>query len=417
MLKRILLLPALLITASSVAQTNFQPGYVVALTGDTLRGEVDTRGAQRNARLTRFRSAPGAMVTEYSPRRLRGYGLTGGQLYRTESVVLADSLPRPLLPNPIADTLRRSAFLEVLEQGPATLLYRRDERNNDHYYLKMQSQPALELVQTVRTIEEAGVTYQRKSDEFRRTLAAAMQACIAVQPVITTIRYGQTGLMRVVRHYNECVGGTSVTPAGAVRKTHVQLGVVAGAERSRLEIRQNYQGLSNSTTMQGYTQPVIGLALGIHLDGVSKNLLVRLEALYEKQRYASEVRVGNQYRVALTSIRFPLLVRYTYPKGRMRPFAQVGYSFAYLSQTDNEVRRAFLNTAGEYEYTVWLPIVAPRKLEQGLVGGLGLITAWENKRNLAVEARYERSNGFSESIGIDSRTNRLYLLLSYDLTK
>lgn len=417
MTKKILFLPLLLAAAPLFGQTNFRPGYVLPLTGDTLRGEVDARGAQRNARLARFRAAPDAAVTEYGPRQLRGYGVTGDRLYRTEKVMLNDSLPRPVLPNAMLDTVRRAAFLEVLVQGPASLLYLRDERNNDHYYLQMQGQPAQELVQTTRKVEEAGGTYQRKSDEFRRTLAGAMQACMAVQSAITTVRYNQNGLLQIVRRYNECVGGTSVTPAGAPRKTHVQLGIVAGAERSELEITQNPPLRPESTTMQGGIQPVFGLALGIHLAGVNKNLSARLEALYEKQRYESEVRVGNQYRVALTSIRFPLLVRYTYPKGSIRPFAQVGYSFAYLSQADNEVRRAFLNTAGGYEYTVWLPIVAPRKLEQGFVGSLGLTTARENKRNLAVEARYERSDGFSESAGIGSRINRLYVLLSYDLTK
>lgn len=417
MSKKLLFLPLLLAAASVVAQTNFRPGYVLPLTGDTLRGEVDSRGAQRNARLARFRPAPGAAVTEYSPRQLRGYGLTGDRQYQTETVVLTDSLQRQTLLNVTADTLHGPSFLEVLVQGSASLLYLRDERNNDHYYLKMQGQPAQELVQTTRKVEEAGGTYQRKSDEFRRTLAGAMQACMAVQPAITTVRYDQNGLLQIVRRYNECVGGTSVTPAGAPRKTHVQLSVVAGAERSELEITQNPPLRPESTTMQGGTQPVLGLALGIHLAGVNKNLSVQLQALYEKQRYESEVRVGNQYRVALTSIRFPFLVRYTYPKGSVRPFAQVGYSFAYLSQADNEVRRAFLNTAGGYEYTVWLPIVVPRKLEQGVVGSLGLTTARENKRNLAIEARYERSDGFSESLGIGSRINRLYVLLSYDLTK
>lgn len=421
--KHVLFLPLLLAAAPVVAQTNFRPGYVLPLAGDTLRGEVDSRGAQRNARLARFRPAPGAAVTEYSPRQLRGYGLTGDRLYQAETVVLTDSLQRQTLLNVTADTLRRPSFLEVLVQGPASLLYLRDERNNDHYYLKMQGQPVQELVQTTRQVVDAGVTYQRKSDEFRRTLAASMQQCMAVQPVITTVRYDQAGLIRVVRSYNECVGGVSALPASASRKNHVRLGVVAGGESSRMQLDYNYLGLPTTINMQGDAQLVVGLTLNIRLTGLNKNISARLEALYEKQRYESgpvipaNITQGREFRIALTSIRLPLLVRYTYPKGSIRPFAQVGYSFSHLSRADNEVREVYRNTTGGYDYAAWRPFIAPRKLEQGIIGSLGLTTAWENKRNLAVEARYERSDGFSESVGIGSRINRLYLLLSYDLTK
>ncbi len=70
-------------------------------------------------------------------------------------------------------------------------------------------------------------------------------------------------------------------------------------------------------------------------------------------------------------------------------------------------------------YSGWSPFLftKARKLEQGIQGGLGLSTARAGGRNLALELRYERSDGFTDGIGIGSRVNRLYILLSYNLTK
>ena len=79
MIKRLLLAGALLSSAATLthAQAIFRAGYVLPLNADTLKGEVDARGDQRNARLARFRPA-GGTVTEYTPGQLRAYGIRGG---------------------------------------------------------------------------------------------------------------------------------------------------------------------------------------------------------------------------------------------------------------------------------------------------------------------------------------------------
>jgi hypothetical protein len=409
MVKRLLvLLPLFVGGTTAIAQTNFRPGYVLPLSGDTLRGEVDSRGAQRNARLARFRSAPGAAITEYKPQQLRGYGFTGDRVYQTEVVLLADSTQHQTLLDPTASAVKRTSFLEIIEQGAASLLYLRDDNSNDHYYLRMLGQPVQELIQTTRQVVENGVTYQRKSDEFRRTLAAATQQCLPLQASINGLRYSQTDLARLIRRYNECIGGPSVSVASATRKNHVQLGVMVGGERSQLTLR-DYNITAKATSSVG---PVVGLAASLRLAGVSPTISARVEALYEKQSYATEAKTSTgivrTYRVKLESIRLPLTIRYTYPRGAIRPFLYAGFEFNFFLDNTNEIK-------GTYGWFPW--IEKPRSLEQGIVGGLGLTTARANGHDIAVDLRYERSDGFSDVSELGSRLNRFYLLLSYNLTK
>ncbi|MCA8831362.1 porin family protein [Hymenobacter pini] len=406
------------------AQADFRAGYIVPLSGDTLRGQVDARGAQRNARMVRFRPSPEAAATEYRPRQIRGYGFTGGQIYQAAVVALTDSAQLSNLTEARYDTVARPSFLEVIVRGPASLLFLRDERSNDHFYLQMADGQPKELVR--RMVMEKNNTVQRSLDEYKYTLAAGFRSCPSVQPSINTVRFDQAGLIRIVKRYNECTGGPSVMPAATSRQNHVQLALVAGGEYSRLIMNDERVGYSTTTTVNlaGSIQPAFGIALQLRLVGLNKNLSTRIEALYEKQKYAlfttSPNASGNysQYRGNMSSIRVPLLLRYTYPKGLLRPFAQVGYSFSYLLTVNNEMRNIYPNTTFILDDSKWHPVIpATRTLEQGIIGGIGLSTARTGKRNISLEARYERSDGFNDGVGFGSRVNRTYVLLSYDLTK
>ncbi|SES95918.1 Outer membrane protein beta-barrel domain-containing protein [Hymenobacter actinosclerus] len=426
--KKLLLLALVSVSCAASAQTNFRPGFVLTPAGDTLRGEVDARGAIRNARLARFRAAPDAAIVEYQPRQLRGYGFVGDRLYQAETVLLADSVPRLGQPYTLPDTLARHSFLEVVVRGELSLLYLRDERSFEHYYVQLSGQPPQELVQKISFVSTStgtagGTAVRHKSDDYRRTLAASTQRCLAVQPAITKVSLDLNSLSRVVAQYNECVGSAIIKPAPATRRNHVQLGLVAGAETSRLTLNDNFFGRDRTLkTTSNQVSPVVGLALNFRLSGINKALSARLEAFYESQDYLARQALATpgfyqEYRVKMTSIRVPLLVRYTYPRGAIRPFAQVGYGFAQLLRNDNEGRQTRTPAVAGYQDGDWKQLVVPRKLEQGVIGSIGVSTARANQRNMAAELRYERSDGFSDSFDFGSRVNRFYLLLSYDLTK
>ena len=51
-----------LMSTRLLAQANFQPGYVLPLAGDTLRGEVDLQEGRLNAKACRFRPMAAAEV-------------------------------------------------------------------------------------------------------------------------------------------------------------------------------------------------------------------------------------------------------------------------------------------------------------------------------------------------------------------
>jgi hypothetical protein len=403
----------LAVASTAQAQADFRPGYIVEASGDTVRGQVDYRGAQRSARLTRFRAASESPVTDYTPVQLRAYGFASGKQYQTESVALAGAASEPY-------------FLEVIVLGPTSLLSLRGKDDAEHLYLRKGSQPLQELIQRTEETFVNDTRYLRNTNEFQRTLAASMQDCPVVQPSLTKLRYSVGSLAAVVRQYNACVGGSPATTSNPDEKNAGQFMLIVGGQASRLDIRRLNADRSNS--IRGKAQPTIGIAAHVALARLNPHLAVRLEALYSplvvyKTEYdykaANDVYTTHyQMEVKQSSIRIPLFLRYTFPSKRVQPFIQAGVSGNILLQLKNQERTRFADRPAFPEYTAWRPIVEkPRQFEQGLLGGLGLNFVQASGRNLSAEVRYERTNGFSDNVGTPTRMRFYSVLLSYSLTK
>ncbi|RTQ50153.1 PorT family protein [Hymenobacter gummosus] len=417
------LLPALLVTLATQAQTNFRPGYVLPTEGDTLRGQLDFRGERRNSRLCRFRPAEGGAVTDYRPEQLRGYGVAGGAQYQTISVKVLRQISATE-----TDSLPQTLFAEALVLGPASLLYLHDPGDAARFFLRMGQQPAQELLQRSEDVRVNGQTLRRKTDEFRRTLAASMKDCYAVQPELTQVQLTHNSLIKVVRLYNECVGAKPVVPVSAERRNRARLALVAGGQRRTLTYRPDESVLATfpinkALSVDGKVEPVLGLALQLSLAGLNRHLSGRVEALYESQAFShqrsspggfSGTTVTREIRTRLTQLQVPVFVRYAPAKGLVRPFAQVGFMGSYFLRADCEIRT---KTTPATEYSAWEPLLEPRRYEFGYGGSLGLSTARPEARNLSLELRYLRSNGFSDNIALETSQSRWALLLSYELTK
>jgi hypothetical protein len=400
---------------------------VLTTAGDTLRGQLDYRGERRNSRICRFRTANEAPVTSYKPEDLRGYGLPGGAQYQTIVVPLAKQQSALGL---AADSVYEPVFAEALVLGRASLLYLHDQGDATRYFIRVGTGRPRELP-APRQVETTvnGRSETRPSEDFRRVLAASMKDCFAVQPELSKVRRETNSLIKVVRQYNECVGGPAASPVGAERRARVRLALVAGGQRRTLTYSSQQLPFGSSSEVRDLTttakpELLLGLGLQANLVGLNRNLSVRIEGLLESQTfrsqqtvatYFSNVTATDEFRTQLTQLQLPVMLRYTYPKGPIRPFIQGGFLVSHFLKVRSEARSK-LSTASQFD--PWVPFVKePRRLELGYTAGLGLTTARANGRNVALELRYGRSNGFSDNELLSTNQRRWALLLSYDLTK
>jgi len=401
----------LLAAGRAQAQTNFRPGYVLPLAGDTLRGEVDLRDGRANAERCRFRANAQAAVTTYSPAELRGYGFAAGRKhYRAVAVALAPAAPQPY-------------FLEVLADGPAALYFLRDAEQHELFFVASPALPLAPLEHSTARVVRDGQIYTEEQNPYRTTLATALAGCPAAQSLLPHLLFQESALRRVVELYNACSGAqpASASPDAAVSRA--VLGLMGGVALHHL----SYDGVpyEKAGAVSNHTGFAFGPTVRINTGRLSQKISVVLAVLYEAEKFDLESQnlyngapngVFTRTHIDLAYLRVPVMFRYTYPRGKVTPLAELGFTAAYALKTDNTTEQA---TATGY-FMKPQPLLAGeqfRSLQLGLGAGLGASLRTAGGRNVAVLARAETTNGFSNVTGISTSVLHVYGLLSVDLTK
>ena len=402
-----------LFTRPAQAQTNFRPGYVLPLAGDTLRGEVDLRDSRANSQRCRFRASPDAAVTTYSPAELRGYGLpAAAKRYRTLSVA--------------ASRAAQPYFLEVLVDGPASLYFLRDAQQHEFYYVASPKLPLTLLEHSFVQVVRDGHVYNEERSPFRNTLAIALAGCAPAQATLPRLLFQETSLRKVVQQYNACQGYQAHQEQPTDAGGKAVFGVMAGGGSYTL----SYSGFPyrDATVTDHSTGVVVGPTLRFSSGRLSQKLALVMALLYGAEKY--EIDAPSQFtgapsgsrtrsRFDLAYLRLPVMFRYTYPRGKVAPVAELGFTLAYALKTTNTVEQ----TNAYYANGVYSPpetfFDGPnfRSIQLGAGVGLGLSTRTAAGHAVALLFRAEQSNGFSGRNGIGTSVLRFYGLLHYDLTK
>jgi len=393
------------------AQTNFRPGYVLPLAGDTLRGEVDSRDGRTNAQRCRFRAAATAPITTYTPAELRGYGFpTENVHYQAFLVAGASAEPQRY-------------FLELLVGGPAALYFLRDAQQHESYYVASPTFPLALLDHSTVRVVRNGQAYTEEQTPYRNTLATALAGCPAAQSQLPHLLFQESALRKVVALYNACQGFRAPASSLPAPASRVAFGILAGAAQHFLSYTgYPYEG---ATLVGRHTGLAVGPTLRFSTGRVSQKLSLVVALLYEPEKYelvstnsygGTPSGVSTRSTFDLVYLRLPVMFRYTYPRGKVSPLAEFGFSGSYALKTDNAVEQT--TSAGYYRKPY--PLLAGemfRSLQLGLGVGVGVSTRTAGGRAVALLVRAEETNGFSGITGTSNSVLHFYGLLSYDLTK
>lgn len=406
---------SILLVPRAQAQTNFRPGYVLLSTGDTLRGEVDSRDARASGLRCLFRLTPQAEAIPYLPGMLRGYGFTAeNQYYRSLTLAVGDAAPQ-------------SYFFQVLVDGPASLYLLVDDERRDEYYVGLPNQPLALLkhgiVQVVRNNEVTSAV----QTGYRNTLAAVLADCPVVQKQLPRLPFQQSQLIDIVATYNsKCSGGQPLRPQPGGTKSYMSFGIMAGVARQNLTY-EGYPYPEGGSVESAHTGVAVGPVFKFSTNRLGQRFALVASILYEPEKYALEGIAPStngssptRFRQTfdLGYLRFPLMIRYTYPCGKVSPLAEAGISIAYAIKAKNTAEQ--FNSRGDSSPLSFAPGSNSnffRSGQSGLGVGLGVETHVVGGRALAFLLRAERANGFS--IGTEAGTTvvHFYGLLSIDLTK
>jgi hypothetical protein len=258
------LLCASALIGQSYAQSNYQPGYIVGLNGDTIRGLIEYERWDRNPRKVSFKPTSGSTSLIYYPTQITSFSVSG-EIYEG-GIVDVDTSPvklRDLDESPLPSYVKDSVFLLSLMGAEKSLLFLKDQTGKVHFFIKQNGEypPLLYKQYTGRTETSSKVIAENTG--YKGTLALYLKDCSDIQQKLRNIMYTQAAITKLFRYYYECT-------SSAVRYTEqrsdgaFEAGILFGMSMTKLD----FQGPIKYLTDINYdvsTKPTFGIFFDVKL--------------------------------------------------------------------------------------------------------------------------------------------------------
>lgn len=271
------------------AQSDFRPGYIINLDGDTIHGTIDYRGDHLMGEICRFDAADSDGIIIYSPQDLIAYRLDDGKYYVSKEVN------------------SRSVFLEFLIEGKMNVYYLRDKRG-EHYFVEKEGTGIAELPYEEAIRYKDDKPYAFHTRNHIGLLRYYMQDAPAMQSRIANMgKPSHDNLTKLAKDYHNivCKDESCVIYVKKEPFVKVNLEIIGGIG--------HYPVYSKSSL---FIQP--GILTNIWMPRVNEKFYFRAGMLY------SNFESDDVFKI-------PLMVEYVYPKGTVTPKLAYGITIYRVS--------------------------------------------------------------------------------------
>lgn len=292
-----LLLVCFFIVGIINAQTDFRPGYIIKMQGDTTFGEIDYRGDLLMGEYCYFRISEQEDAVNYSPEEIIAYRFTDDKYFVSR------------------DVFGRKYFLEYLINGEVDIFYLREEKA-DHYFIEKEGKDLLELPYEetyIRNKDNMG--YIHRSKKHIGILNIYMNDAQDFQKNIAGIgKPNHENLIKLAKDYhnNVCEDDMCIVYKKEIPIVKLDFEVLGGII--------NFAHLEDLNDIN-YFQT--GAVMYITMPGLNEKMYIKVGVLVATPQKLN----GDKYR----HLRIPLHIGYIAPKTyAVRPYASIGiYSPSY----------------------------------------------------------------------------------------
>jgi hypothetical protein len=302
-------------------------------------------------------------IIQYTPYQVQEFGFKDGRVYLSREIQVADSTKR--------------VFLERLSKGRASLYYFKN-KGIKTFFVERDSSFFVEIPK----INKDNFNYKKQLLDF--TLD-----CSNVKDAISFIRYNKKPLTEIINRYNNC----ELKPF-----PHLRFGLIAGYELVKLNPAGNNQNDYVDFFDFRYEG---GFKTGMFVDipFFVRFFSLHTELSVSKHGYSYNKLVDNKdldFVANVTSLEVPLIVRYSYPSNKLRPFINLGGLVTFNIKNENLLfETTVLNNIIEINDTQNISLIG--KYQAGYSVGTGIEYSLNLKKSLFVELRY---NKLFDNVGV-----------------
>lgn len=396
------------------AQKQYEEGYVITNSMDTLRGFVNYLNWSKNPESVQFKPTP------ESPEQVLGLQDISGffvhEEYYVKALVKVDDTPtkiEELTYSREHQTHEQMVFLRALVTGSKSLYYFKGKKDN--FYLA-QGNSTYELLVNYRyKIELNGGENTITVDSFKGQLSNYTSDCPAVTGKTRSLAYSSSSLIKFFNAYYSACSSTKALVESKADPFTFRFGAVLGGSASKYRFGGAFAFWLRKPEFSTSYKPTIGFSMDIGLPRTRKRMSFYNDLLFVSTKMRSVVydEVGypqntkSEMTIGYDCVKLSTLFRYKLPIQSGGVFANLGISNALrVGETDRLVRTSTFSSSIP-SVTEGKALSEMRSYIQGRVVGIGGFY-----KKVSVELRYSIDSGITWG-GVTSSGKSGYLLLGY----
>jgi hypothetical protein len=299
----------------------------------------------------------------YTPYEVKEFGFKDGRVYISKDILITDSLQK--------------VFLERLHKGNMTLYYYKG-RSIKTFFIQKDSTLFVELPKQ----NSAKETYSSQ-------LCTITNDCSNVSNACKLVSYNKHSMTKLISKYNEC----ELKPF-----PHFSYGILIGYEFLKLVPSNNHNEYLTNFNFK-YDG---GFTFGVFIDNpiLASDFSLHAELNFSKHGYSYNHTLESEDMdliINTSSLRVPLLIRYTLPRNNFRPYIDAGAVFSYYINNENKLYQASISDSMiEISSQIEGSIISTS--EFGYLFGCGLEFDLDYKKSIFYEIRFCRQFGAFDNI-------------------
>lgn len=317
------------------SQANFQKGYIVTNTSDTIKGFVDFKERRTNPTSVVFSKTLNGSSQIFSVRDCAAYGINNAESFRryVVNISLSEIDISKLSVGKDSTSKRDTVLLKVLQTGENLILFvYKDELKQRFYILDKGRDEPVELLRNLYLKASGGTAFVEDKLYGRQLLTLMKQLGVgteADEQAVLRMRYDESSMRKVVALINK-----QQLTKSEHRYTRLFLG--SGMAMTDVKYKGTHSLASSATESKTSFLPMFTAGLDLFIvNPAVKRLIFRTELslLMSKNevKNATEKHQFDQVNVSLV----PQLIYHLYNGDQFKFFAGGGFGLNYASTTNN----------------------------------------------------------------------------------
>lgn len=328
------------------AQSNFKPGYVIALNGQTIKGFVNEKEWDTNPASINFKTSLNtAEIKNYTANDINYFEVSNSVAYqRYSGFISTDETNIAKLPTGRDSSKRQDVvFLKLQQKGPNVSLYSYNDAIKMRYFIAdNKADKTSELIFRQYFIPEMGTATHNENEFVPQLYDLATKynpGSAELKQLIENARYTLSDLKKVSQQINNL----SVDNTNYGTSSSIDFFVGAGADATTYSFSGKGPFYNNIPSKTSFS-PFVTVDFNFYPNYDAGRFAIRAEVLYTSSSYENQVdlyyaqpeKPKATYRLKQHEIGFsPQVLYYLYNTKEVKIYAGAGFMINFTSYSDN----------------------------------------------------------------------------------